>query len=253
MKKTRHDPQSVPRTRAGCAGRRDRPDSLAPANRRRPRLPDAPARVRRRRGARRLPDATPLTPSLPPVPPSPTTPLTPRAVGDDGSPFTLAGLARFTPTIRKNMIGERLYRLIHPSQPELAGKLTGMLLDLDNGDLLVLLESPEDLRTKVGDALAVLQEAATPRPAPAPAREEPPAADADSPPPPPNPRSGRSTTDAETTPSRGRRRRGRRTPRTDGSPATPTTPADSPRTPSTLAETPRNNRRRRRRSSQPET
>ena len=143
-----------------------------------------------------------LTPSLPPVPPSPTTPLTPRAVGDDGSPFTLAGLARFTPTIRKNMIGERLYRLIHPSQPELAGKLTGMLLDLDNGDLLVLLESPEDLRTKVDDALAVLQEAATLRPAPAPTREEPPAADADSPPPPPNPRSGRSrreggaTTDA---------------------------------------------------------
>ncbi len=73
--------------------------------------------------------------ALPPVPPSPTTPLTPRAVGDDGSPFTLAGLARFTPTIRKNMIGERLYRLIHPSQPELAGKLTGMLLDLDNADL----------------------------------------------------------------------------------------------------------------------
>ena len=143
----------------------------------------------------------------------------------------------------------------HPFAAEAAGKLTGMLLDLDNADLLVLLESPEDLQTKVADALAVLQEAATPRPAPAPAREEPPAADADaaarsprassnSPPPPPNPRSGRSTTDAadralprggrpprsparipqqaadddETTPrpSRGRRR-GRRKPRADGS------------------------------------
>ena len=63
------------------------------------------------------------------------------------------------------MIGERLYRLIHPSQPELAGKLTGMLLDLDNADLLVLLESPEDLRTKLDEALALLQQHghATPR------------------------------------------------------------------------------------------
>jgi len=231
---------------------------------------------------------TPLTPTQPPRPPSPTTPLTPRAAGDDGSPFTLAGLARFTPTIRKNMIGERLYRLIHPSQPELAGKLTGMLLDLDNADLLVLLESPEDLSTKVSDALAVLREAATPRPAPAPAREEPPAADADaaspptSPPPPPHPRSGRSSDralprggrpprsparipeqaadDGETTPqpSRGRRR-GRRKPRADESPATPSTPAGTPTTPatpSTPADSPRtpadgttrNHRRRRRRS-----
>jgi len=68
--------------------------------------------------------------------------------------------------------------------------------------------------------------------------------------------------DSEATPSRGRRRRGRRTPRTDGSPTTPSTPAGTPTTPAgtptpadsprTPAETPRNNRRRRRRS-QPET
>ena len=93
-----------------------------------------------------------------------TTPLTPCAAGD-GTPFTLANLARFSPTIQKNIIGERLYRLIHPSQPELAGKLTGMLLGLDNADLLVLLESPKDLRSKLDEALALLQQHghATPR------------------------------------------------------------------------------------------
>ena len=62
------------------------------------------------------------------------------------------------------MIGERLYRLIHPSQPELAGKLTGMLLDLDNAELLVLLESPWALNTRVNEALVILREAAARRP-----------------------------------------------------------------------------------------
>ena len=31
---------------------------------------------------------------------------------------------------QKNVIGERLYALIHATQPELAGKVTGMLLEL---------------------------------------------------------------------------------------------------------------------------
>lgn len=54
------------------------------------------------------------------------------------------------------MLGERLFPLIQQSQPELAGKVTGMLLEMDNSELLHLLESPEALTQKVDEAVGVL-------------------------------------------------------------------------------------------------
>lgn len=47
------------------------------------------------------------------------------------------------------MLGKRLFPLIQQIQPELAGKLTGMLLGLDNNELLHLLASHESLRATV--------------------------------------------------------------------------------------------------------
>lgn len=44
------------------------------------------------------------------------------------------------------------------SQPELAGKITGMLLEMDNSELLHLLDNPDALNAKVGEAMIVLQE-----------------------------------------------------------------------------------------------
>lgn len=79
-----------------------------------------------------------------PTPPQPNENLTPSA------------LASATPEVQKNMIGERLYPLIHQSQPELAGKITGMLLEMDNSELLHLLESPDALGAKISEALQVL-------------------------------------------------------------------------------------------------
>uniref|UniRef100_A0A8D3D3R8 Polyadenylate-binding protein n=1 Tax=Scophthalmus maximus TaxID=52904 RepID=A0A8D3D3R8_SCOMX len=53
--------------------------------------------------------------------------------------------------------GERLYPLIHALHSNLAGKITGMLLEIDNSELLHMLESPESLHSKVDEAIAVLQ------------------------------------------------------------------------------------------------
>lgn len=71
--------------------------------------------------------------------------------------LTPNALASATPEMQKNMIGERLYPLIHMSQPDLAGKITGMLLEMDNSELLHLLESDEALGAKIGEALQVLE------------------------------------------------------------------------------------------------
>jgi len=86
------------------------------------------------------------------VPPQPT----PQSMPQEGA-LTASALASASPEMQKNMIGERLYPLIHQSQPELAGKITGMLLEMDNSELLHLLESPEALNAKISEALQVLE------------------------------------------------------------------------------------------------
>ncbi|NXE52957.1 EPAB protein, partial [Casuarius casuarius] len=73
-------------------------------------------------------------------------------------PLTASMLAAAPPQEQKQMIaGERLYPLIHAMHASLAGKITGMLLEIDNSELLLLLESPDSLRSKIEEAVAVLQ------------------------------------------------------------------------------------------------
>ncbi|KAI9343176.1 polyadenylate binding protein [Obelidium mucronatum] len=69
-----------------------------------------------------------------------------------------ATLASMPAETQKRMLGEALFPLIQQQNRPMAGKVTGMLLEMDNGELLHLLESPEALVGKVNEAVAVLEE-----------------------------------------------------------------------------------------------
>lgn len=72
-------------------------------------------------------------------------------------PLTASMLSEAPPQEQKQMLGERLFPLIHQMYPDLAGKITGMLLEIDNSELLHMLDSRESLKAKVEEAVAVLQ------------------------------------------------------------------------------------------------
>lgn len=72
-------------------------------------------------------------------------------------PHLPTALATAPPQEAKQMLGERLFPLIQQTHPELAGKITGMLLEIDNAELLHMLESREALNAKVDEAVNVLK------------------------------------------------------------------------------------------------
>jgi polyadenylate-binding protein len=72
-------------------------------------------------------------------------------------PLTASMLAAAPPQEQKQMLGERLFPLIQGMYPELAGKITGMLLEIDNSELVHMLEDGQSLKGKVDEAVAVLQ------------------------------------------------------------------------------------------------
>ncbi|KAJ7709849.1 hypothetical protein B0H17DRAFT_1165598 [Mycena rosella] len=110
------------------------------------------------------PAAAGFPPARAPAAAQPTYKLNPQvrngapAPAPNGPDLTAAALATASPMEQKQMLGEVIYMKIASSQPELAGKITGMLLEMDNNELLHLLESPDAMAGKVNEALAVLQE-----------------------------------------------------------------------------------------------
>lgn len=89
-----------------------------------------------------------------------TAPGLPAADAPTPIELTAAGLANATPQMQKQMLGERLFPRITALHPELAGKITGMMLEMDNSELLILLDSEPALKAKVDEAIRVLQQAA---------------------------------------------------------------------------------------------
>jgi polyadenylate-binding protein len=47
------------------------------------------------------------------------------------------------------MLGKRLFPLIHRMLPDLAGKITNMLLEIDNSELVHILEEKKSLKDEV--------------------------------------------------------------------------------------------------------
>jgi polyadenylate-binding protein len=74
------------------------------------------------------------------------------------NPLTAAMLKEAKPAEKKRLIGERLFPKIQVVEPRLAGKITGMLLEMDNTELLELLSNQRALMNKINEALAVLKD-----------------------------------------------------------------------------------------------
>ncbi|XP_053572687.1 polyadenylate-binding protein 1-like [Bombina bombina] len=75
--------------------------------------------------------------------------IEPAVIMQGQEPLTASMLAAAPPQEQKQLLGERLYPLIQRMHSGLAGKITGMLLEIDNSELLHMLESPESLHSKV--------------------------------------------------------------------------------------------------------
>lgn len=88
-----------------------------------------------------------------PMPPMPEAPANPMAI-------LASQLSNAAPDQQRMILGEALYPLVESKDATNAAKITGMLLEMDQSEVLHLIESPDALTSKVQEALAVLKAAA---------------------------------------------------------------------------------------------
>ena len=63
-----------------------------------------------------------------------------------------------SPELQRMTIGDRIYHRILWSKPELdAGKITGMLMEIETADLIILLESPREFDETIQEAVELLR------------------------------------------------------------------------------------------------
>ena len=68
-----------------------------------------------------------------------------------------AGLATASPQDQKQLLGERLWPQIKSMNSDLVGKLTGMMLEKPNEQILQMIENPDYLTKEVKAALDLLK------------------------------------------------------------------------------------------------
>lgn len=76
--------------------------------------------------------------------------------GGQANALTAQSLASMPMAMQKQSLGEKLYPAVSRLQPDLAGKITGMMLEMDNSEVLLMLDSEVQLRQKVEEAVRVL-------------------------------------------------------------------------------------------------
>eukprot|EP00879_Flechtneria_rotunda_P000310 GHRR01000401.1.p1 GENE.GHRR01000401.1~~GHRR01000401.1.p1 ORF type:complete len:654 (+),score=211.27 GHRR01000401.1:245-2206(+) len=103
-------------------------------------------------GAAPAPASPPAAPAAAPAAPGPAPAAEPVQLS------LPAMLANASPEQQKQILGERLFPQVQSLQPELAGKITGMLLEMDNSEVLLLLDNQEALVAKVEEAIEVLKQ-----------------------------------------------------------------------------------------------
>lgn len=67
-------------------------------------------------------------------------------------------LSRLPPAERRQVLGEKLYPMVHRMNKKLTGKITGMLLEMDTLRILQMLSDQKLLKEKVTEAELMLQE-----------------------------------------------------------------------------------------------
>ncbi|UKZ76594.1 Protein phosphatase PP2A regulatory subunit B [Trichoderma virens FT-333] len=77
---------------------------------------------------------------------------------NNASSMLQSQLAAAQPAQQKQILGELIFPKIQAINAELAGKITGMLLEMDNSELVNLIEDEAALKAKVDEALAVYDE-----------------------------------------------------------------------------------------------
>ena len=94
--------------------------------------------------------------------PYPRRPRGPRPPAPMTQVPNLKDLFKYPPETQKQLLGEALYPLVVKALPEnsdKAPKITGMLLEMEPSEVLATIDSEDELKAKVGEALTVLAEA----------------------------------------------------------------------------------------------
>jgi polyadenylate-binding protein len=113
--------------------------------------PQAPYRQQPPRNATRAPRAVPRPSAAPQVAPT---------VQVARPPIDMEKFNKAAPAEQKRLLGESLYsRIVKLTNTNLAGKITGMLLEMESEEVISLLVDEKELKDKTREAIAVLREA----------------------------------------------------------------------------------------------